>query len=221
MAASNPLDSATEPVSHRVATGLAKIGQAIKSRAWKVAVERRLTPTQGQILAYLDGHEDTEVGLSAVAEALGITAATASEAVRTLEEKGLVRKRPSATDARAIRLGLSAEGKREAGKGVGWPQFLAEAVGTLSAGEQRALLRGVIKTIRALQERGDIPLVRMCVTCQYFRPYLHDSPDRPHHCAFVDAPFGDRLLRIDCPDHALAAPMERRRNWKVWAGKAK
>ncbi|MER3418788.1 MAG: MarR family transcriptional regulator, partial [Chloroflexota bacterium] len=27
---------------------------------------------------------------------------------------------------------------------------------------------------------------------------------RPHHCAFVDAPFGDRSIRLDCPDHAPA-----------------
>jgi hypothetical protein len=41
----------------------------------------------------------------------------------------------------------------------------------------------------------------MCVTCRYFRPHVHSDPERPHHCAFVDAPFGDRALRLDCRDH--------------------
>lgn len=28
--------------------------------------------------------------------------------------------------------------------------------------------------------------------------------DRPHHCALVDAAFGDRTVRSDCPDHEAA-----------------
>ena len=46
---------------------------------------------------------------------------------------------------------------------------------------------------------------RMCLDCRFFRPDVHDDPARPHHCAFVDAPFGDAQLRIDCADHQPAA----------------
>ncbi|MGH8510685.1 MAG: hypothetical protein ACREU8_04680, partial [Gammaproteobacteria bacterium] len=41
-----------------------------------------------------------------------------------------------------------------------------------------------------LQERGEVPISRMCVTCQHFRPGVYDDPDTPHHCAFVNAAFG-------------------------------
>jgi hypothetical protein len=34
------------------------------------------------------------------------------------------------------------------------------------------------------------------------RPTL--TSDRPHHCRFVDAPFGDSELRLDCVDHQTA-----------------
>jgi len=63
--------------------------------------------------------------------------------------------------------------------------------------------------IAALQEQGRIPVARMCPTCRFFRPNVHDDPERPHHCAFVDAPFGDRSVRIDCPDHEPAASSRR------------
>jgi hypothetical protein len=45
----------------------------------------------------------------------------------------------------------------------------------------------------------------MCATCVFFRPDVHDDPERPHHCAFVDAPFGDRQLRLDCDDYRRSA----------------
>ena len=60
--------------------------------------------------------------------------------------------------------------------------------------------------IRTLQEKGRIPVARMCVSCRFFQPFRHDNPARPHHCAFVDAAFGDEELRLDCPDHCTPLP---------------
>ncbi|WP_242908088.1 hypothetical protein [Actinomadura terrae] len=53
----------------------------------------------------------------------------------------------------------------------------------------------------SLQDRRAIPVARMCLTCTYFRPNAHPGTDRPHHCAFVDNPFDDGELRLECPDH--------------------
>ena len=60
----------------------------------------------------------------------------------------------------------------------------------------------------ALQEARAIPVQRMCLTCRHFRPHVHDDPARPHHCAFVDAAFGDAALRLDCADHETARDEE-------------
>ena len=46
----NVLETQAEPLTRRVATGLGKIGLAIKSRAWKEAGVRRITPLQAQTL---------------------------------------------------------------------------------------------------------------------------------------------------------------------------
>lgn len=48
--------------------------------------------------------------LSAVADGLAVTAATASDAVKVLVEKGLVQKTRSAEDGRAIAITLTAAG---------------------------------------------------------------------------------------------------------------
>jgi DNA-binding MarR family transcriptional regulator len=201
------------PLPERLAAGLAKISIALRSRAWRQAGGRGLNPTQGQILVVLARSPEPQT-LFQIARELAITAATASDAVAALEAKGLVRKSRSGTDRRALAVSLTARGRREAQRAAGWPDFLAEAARHLDAAEQTVLLRALIKMIRTLQERGDIPVARMCVTCRFFRPHRYADPLRPHHCDFVDAPFGDRELRVDCPDHLAAAPAEAQAIWQ-------
>ncbi len=92
--------------------------------------------------------------------------------------------------------------------------MLLEAVDELSAAEQGALLRALTKMIRKLQLKGRIPVSRMCATCTYFRPNVYREPAAPHHCGFVDAPFGDAALRIECPDHVEADTDQAGRAWR-------
>jgi DNA-binding MarR family transcriptional regulator len=192
-----------EPLERRVTTGLAKIGIALKQQAWAEAGGRGLTPTQGQVLALLRANPGG-LRLRALAEQLGVTAATTSDSVTALHRKGLVTKEPTVGDGRGVVVLLTQGGRREAAAAAAWPDFLLEAVGELSTAEQAAFLRALVAMIRTLQEKGRIPVARMCVSCRFFRPYQHDDPARPHHCAFVDAPFGDGELRLDCPDYRAA-----------------
>lgn len=208
----DPFDS--EALPRRVATGLAKVGLAMRSEAWQQAVGRGLTPTQGQILDLLRSREGG-LRLAEVAALLGVTTATASDAVRALAEKGLVSKRRRADDARALAVTLTARGRREATRTSGWPDFLSAVVDSLPLPEQGTLLVALVKIIRGLQEQGRIPVSRMCVTCRFFRPHAHRDAARPHHCLFVDAPFGDPSLRLECVDHQPAAPAEARAAWSA------
>lgn len=200
-----------QAANRKVVAGLVKLGLALKSQAWQEAGAQGLTPTQGQILTLLAGRE--ALRLSAVAEALGVKAATASEAVGALVEKGLVLKAPDASDRRALALTLSPKGRREALRAADWPDFLLSCVGTLSAEELGVFLRGVLKMIRELQIQGLISPSRLCLTCVHFRPYTHPNPRAAHHCALVDAPFGDGELRLDCPDHLPAEAEAQRAAW--------
>ncbi len=76
-------------------------------------------------------------------------------------------------------------------------------------------MRVLVKMVRTLQERGEIAPARMCVSCRFFWPYAHpEDAERPHHCGFVDAPFGDRALRVECPEHESGPPDEAARRWE-------
>ena len=214
MAASDPLPP-DEPLDKRVTIGLAKIGMALKQQAWAEAGGRGLTPTQGQVLALLRANP-RGLRLGALAEQLGVTAATTSDSVTSLHRKGLVTKEPTAADGRGVVVLLTPTGSREAAAAAAWPDFLLEAVGELSTAEQATFLRALVAMIRTLQEKRRIPVARMCVSCRFFRPLVHNDPVRPHHCAFVDAPFGDGELRLDCSDHSAASADQAAQNWQVF-----
>jgi DNA-binding MarR family transcriptional regulator len=208
-----------DPIDVRIVNGLAKIGLATRHRAWTEAEASGLTPTQGQILALLRA-SPAGLRLSELAERLAVTAATTSVAVRTLTGKGLVRKERAPSDARGVVLTLTDAGAREAERAAGWSDFLLTAIGALTPPEREVFLRALVKMIRVLQERREIPVARMCVSCRFFRPYRHVDPERPHHCAFVDAAFGDRSLRLDCAEFEPAAPEFAAENWETFSAGA-
>jgi len=208
-------DALSEPIAKRVTAGLAKIGLALKSRAWKGASPAGVTPTQGQALGLLR-ETPTGLRLAALAQLLGVSAPTASDAVNSLVSKGLATKAPG-PDKRSIALKLTPAGEALADRTAEWPDFLARAVETLEPGEQAGFLRSLVKIVRALQENGDIPVQRMCVTCRYFRPHVHDDAANPHHCAYVDAPFGDRHLRLNCAEQEEAPGEHRAALWELFA----
>jgi DNA-binding MarR family transcriptional regulator len=187
-----------------VAVALARLAAAVRQHAWQGAAEAGLTPTQGQLADLLSRRRGAT--LAELADALGIGAATASEAIAVMVEKGLVEKARAAGDGRRLALRLTARGERSARASAAWPAFLAGAAAALPDADRRALLALLVRLIRELQERGEIPVARMCVTCRFFRPHRHADSLRPHHCAFVDAPFGDGAFRFDCPDHEAAEP---------------
>jgi len=212
----NLLEASTDTVAKRVATGLNKIGLAIRSRAWKEGRAGRLAPLQAQTLTVLHTRQTQNATATSVAEELGVALPTVSEVLRVLERRGLITKRKSKTDARTMVLSLTPKGRRRAEGVAGWTDFLAAAADELSDSEREALLRTLIKMIRILQEQGMIPIARMCVTCRFFQPYCYDDPHAPHHCGYVNAPFGDRLLRIECAEHNQAGKEERERNWQTF-----
>ena len=183
-----------------IATALAKIGLALKTQGQRSADELGLSPLQAQALSILHGHHEPLRG-SELADELAVKRATTSVAVRALVEKGLVNRRADAEDGRATRLSLTAKGTRIASSLDAWPELIREGVHDLNAQERAAFLVLLIKMIRSLQERGHIPLARMCTSCVHFRPDAHPGKRAPHHCAFIDAPLRVTDLRVDCQEH--------------------
>jgi DNA-binding MarR family transcriptional regulator len=198
-------DATTVAPARSIVVGLSKIGLALRHHAWEQRGRTGLTPTQAQIVSILGSQGAQRVG--ELASLLAVSQPTVSDAVAALEAKLVVERAP-AEDRRGRLIELTPAGRAVAASSSEWPDALLEAVDALDETEQATFVRGLSNMIRALQERGRIPVQRMCVSCRFFQPNAHPGSERPHHCAFVDAAFGDRELRLDCGDHQPTAGKE-------------
>lgn len=61
-----PMQGDKTIVDH-ITSGLTKVAAALRSQAWEGGTERKLTPTQGQILAFLAGRSAKAVRLNDIA----------------------------------------------------------------------------------------------------------------------------------------------------------
>lgn len=153
----------------RVTHSLLRLSTAMRSEAWDWAEGAGLTPTQGEILVLLLQRKGP-MRLGEIARETQLTAATTSDAVSTLESKGLVEKRRALDDGRALAVRLSARGRTAAKKALQWPEFLSKAVGVLASDEQGALYRSLLKVLRELQVAGQAPQHRMCAPASTSSP---------------------------------------------------
>ncbi len=204
-------DRESEPLERRIATGLHKLGLAMKHEAWSRASADGLSPTQGHILSMLVN--EGPLRASEVAAKLGVTPPTVADAVSTLVDKGMLEKRPDPSHGRALLLHPTAQGRTLARRVATWPDFLATACEALRADEQAVFLTGVVAMIRALQADGRIAQARMCMGCRYFQPHVHEGA-LPHHCAYVDAPMSASHLRVECAEHEPAATADADAQWQ-------
>ncbi|MGH6795275.1 MAG: MarR family winged helix-turn-helix transcriptional regulator [Methylocella sp.] len=204
-----------EPIAlrERLLDGLERLASVMRADVRRSAAPRGLNPAQDAILRLLLARP-AGVRVSALAGHLGVRPPTVTDSVIALERKGLVCRQSDPSDARAIVVRVTPDARPQ--KAPDEPSHTAAALAELSETEQIQLLKTLIKLIRSLQLRQAIPPQRICVTCKYFRPNVHPEPEAPHHCAYVDAPFGDRALRLDCAEHEQAVAPEMARNWNAF-----
>lgn len=201
-------------IEHRIEEGLARLAAVIRADDWNRAKAAGINPTQQGILDYLRGRPAGS-GLTDIAVHLLISQPTATDSVAALERKGLVERRASETDRRAVRVLLTEQG-RTLLEGLANDGKARVAVERLGEAEKAELLLTVVRLIKTLQDIDAVPVQRMCVTCRHFAPFAHPERAKPHHCHYVDAAFGQRELRIDCHEHDTADPASRAATWEVF-----
>jgi DNA-binding MarR family transcriptional regulator len=206
----NPLST---PLPQALAIALRRLAHLAHTSSWDQWAAQRLTPTQRRILDVLASRRES-LSLSAIARELGVTAATASDSVGALEAKGLIQKRRSDVDGRALALVLTNEGLLSVASLQQLPDPLRDAFGALTQDEQEIFYRSAIKMIRGLQETGALPVSRMCVRCRHFEPFREPDSPTPHRCNLAGSPLADRNLRIECPEQEAGDQTLQSAVWK-------
>jgi DNA-binding MarR family transcriptional regulator len=196
-----------------LAGALRRLAHLAHTTSWDQWAAQRLTPTQRRILDVVASRRES-LTLSALARELGVTPATASDSVGALESKGLVEKRRSEVDGRALALMLTSEGVSSVTALAARPDPLQEAFGALTSAEQEVFYRSAIKMLRGLQESGALPVSRMCLRCRHFEPFRAQGSENPHFCHRAGLALADRHLRLECQEYEAGEEVEQAAIWE-------
>jgi len=190
----------------QLALGLERLAELLRARAWKQQQASALNPSQQSVLRRLSEHPE---GLrqGQLAAWMGVSAASLSDTVSTLQRRGDLSRQPDPDDGRASRLRLTAEGQHRLDKLDQVPSPATVLVAALSPQQQGEMLTLLQLLIAQAQDRGLASGFRTCLGCRFFRPNAHHGTPQPHHCDYLDRPFGSVQLRIDCAEQE-AAPLD-------------
>ena len=192
-------------VDKKIVASLERLSQVFRVLLRGEAQGHGLSPIQALFLVHLLHHDPALRRVSQLAREFNLTRATVSDAVGSLEEKGLIRREPWPHDRRVTTLCLTPTGEHTARELTAWANVIEEHLTSRSPEEKEVVMRFLMDLIGSLQKSGMISVARMCVTCRFFRPDAHPGEDSLHHCALLDVPLAGSGLRTDCPEHELAA----------------
>ena len=205
------MDSVFDPsaqhgdVDRKIVAALERLGQVFRLLMREKAREHNLSPLQAQFLVYLLHHDVELRRVSQLAREFDLTQATVSDAVDSLEAKGLIGREHWPEDRRVMTLRLTPEGELVAAELSTWADTIKQHLDLCASEEKVVVMQFLMRLIGALQKSGVITVARMCVTCRFFQRDAHPSIGSPHHCRLLDVPLSGSDLRIDCPEHVLLA----------------
>lgn len=192
-------------VDKKIVASLERLSHAFQVLLREEAQEHGLSPIQSRFLVHLLFH-DAELGrVGQLGKEFDLTKGTVSEAVTSLQKKGLIRREPWPEDKRVATLRLTPAGEKLAVGLSTWANAVEEHLGASSTAEKEVVMRFLMRLIASLQQSGVVSVSRMCVTCRFFRRDTHTGSVSPHHCALLDLPLAGSDLRIDCPEHEPTA----------------
>ena len=191
-------------VDAKIVAALERLGQVFRVLLREKAQEHKLSPIQARFLVYLLYHDVELRRVSQLAREFDLTQATVSDAVDSLEAKGLIGRERWPEDGRVMTLRLTPEGELLAAELSTWADMVREHLDPCPSEEKEVVMRFLMRLIGSLQGSGVITVARMCVTCRFFQRDAHPGIGPPHHCRLLDVPLSGSDLRIDCPEHELA-----------------
>ena len=183
----------------KIIASLERLGEGFRILLWEKAKALDLSPIQIQILIFVRFHSDEKCKVTYLAREFNLTKSTVSEAVKSLEQKGLLRRQTESLDNRSHTLHLSEAGELTVARAADFADPMLGSLAKIPSGEKDLLLERLLGVIAHLQQRGIISIQRMCFSCRFYR-----KDDDRHFCAFLDQHLVGRELRVDCREFEAA-----------------
>ena len=180
----------------KLLNALERLSETLKSLPWEQAKRYGVSPIQIQILLFVAEHPADLTGVSYLAREFNVTKATVSDAVRALLKKGYLEKDHSPVDSRRYNLLLTPAGRELTGRVSDYARPVRETLDGLDPGALRTTFDTLAQVIYGLNQRGVIPVQRMCFNCRF---YVGDKR-RSHRCNLLEIDLKAEDVRMDCPE---------------------
>lgn len=188
-------------LDRKLLVAVERLGRALRAARQQLASRHRLSLLQLLIVEHLADGRPRRVG--ELAAELDVTQPTVSEALGTLQNKGLANRRGDEGDARVNLVTLTTNGSVLAAEIADELVPILTANPSTNAGDRAIALRVVLAEISHLQKAGVISINRSCLTClHYQQPAAAPAPTPTEaRCLLLDEPLRDADLRVDCADY--------------------
>jgi DNA-binding MarR family transcriptional regulator len=179
---------------------LAELIEQLSRCAASEAFSRGLNPAQWSALRYFRRANRFSRTVSAFARYHGTTRGTASQTIRTLVDKGYLRRRPNPWDQRSFRLELTGRAQRLLGSDP-FGAFV-NAARTLPHEQRSVVVKGLGTVLERVMDGRAHKRFGVCATCRHFRtPDAAPGIGCGHQCALRDELLGAPELAGICVDH--------------------
>jgi len=189
-----------QSLDSKLVESLERLSRVFKFLLWEEAKRAGMSPLQVQILLYLHENARRPGGVSRLAMEFGVTQATISDAVRSLEEKGYLKKIVRPEDRRLKQLKLSLKGHRLAIRAQRRQERLEAKVGSAPIDRKEEALRFLMELLRNLQEDGLLTDMRLCLSCRNFEARPDPGPDAAFYCTLTQTPLVITDVNFNCPE---------------------
>ncbi len=175
---------------------LERVSQVYRTLLWQTQSETGLSPIQSQILLFMLFHNDKLLSISSFAIEFSVTKATISDAFKTLEKKGLVRKEKDIVDKRRQILKLTSDGAKLAHQIEEYSKPLDDILKNSPIVEKKVFFTTLIEILNALNDKNILAPLRMCTSCHYY-----ELKDGKSYCNLLNALLKEEEIRLDCPEY--------------------
>ncbi|HSV98151.1 MAG TPA: MarR family transcriptional regulator [Spirochaetota bacterium] len=195
------MEPANTGIDERIVTAFEKIAQVSRMLLWEAASAEKLSPIQLLFLLHIAGGPEELRKVGAIAKEFDLTPPTVSDAVSSLESKGLLIKESSPEDRRSVVLSLTREGRRTV-RAVGrWKNTMIETVSSFPEDQKNVAMRFLSGLISSLFEKGVLSSARMCMVCGNMRIADDDCGAR-YICKITGRRFDESGVMIGCAVHS-------------------
>jgi DNA-binding MarR family transcriptional regulator len=183
----------------KIIAALERLSEGFRVLLWEKAKIHGISPIQIQILIFLKFHLGERCKVGQLALEFNLSKPTISEAVKTLEQKGLIFRQVENRDSRSHNIHLSEAGKIMVEELAFFADPMLQGLAAIPHGEKGVLLQQLLELIGHLQQAGIVSLQRMCFACRFYK-----RNDGGHYCQFLDKTLENVALRVDCPEFVAA-----------------